>query len=84
MSCCRNKRTELVQRPVNNIIVSNPEYKPKKIWDNVNFKYVGETGLTVTGSITGKLYRFARPGDIQLVDYRDAGSMRAISVLKRL
>jgi hypothetical protein len=48
------------------------------------FEYKGETGLTVTGTITGKQYRFPRNGDIQWIDHRDAGGMMAVTVLKKL
>jgi hypothetical protein len=82
MSCCGNKRTEYAQTIAGS---GKPtiEYTSRKMWDDVYFEYTGATALTVTGSITGKRYRFACKGDVQLIDYRDAGGMRAVPVLKR-
>ncbi len=51
--------------------------------NNIKFEYTGETGLSVTGSITGKRYRFNFTGDTQLIDYRDVNSMAGIRVLKK-
>ena len=85
MSCCGKKRTEYVQQSVNNNYVQpTSEYTPTKIFPDVNFEYVGATGLTVTGSITGNRYRFAQTGEVQLIDYRDVGGMMAVSVLKKV
>ncbi len=53
-------------------------------WKNMLFQYTGKTALTVTGSVTGKLYRFHQTGNIQSVDYRDAPGMRTVPVLKKV
>ncbi len=50
----------------------------------IMFKYIGNTALTVTGSITKKNYRFNFPGDIQPVDFIDASPMMAVPVLKKI
>lgn len=42
------------------------------------FQYVGDTSLTATGSITGKTYRFATKGAVQLVHRQDAGRLRDV------
>jgi hypothetical protein len=81
MSCCGKKREELTQSLSSNTINS---LAPAKMWDDVLFEYTGGTGLTVKGSVSHNLYRFNKPGDIQLIDYRDASGMMAVPVLKKL
>lgn len=49
----------------------------------VYFEYVGRTGLTVQGPITGKRYRFAGPGTRAAIDGRDAPSLSGVPNLKR-
>jgi hypothetical protein len=48
------------------------------------FEYVGRTGLTVTGAVTGRVYRFDQPGARIGVDPRDRASMAAVPVLKQV
>ena len=84
MCNCGNNRNEFTsgQSPA----LSNPKNLPKqlnKMWPDVYFKYTGKTALTVTGKITGKNYRFAKPDDMVLVDYRDASAMMNVPVLKK-
>ncbi len=54
------------------------------MWPDVSFEYTGETGLTVNGGVTGKRYRFKHKGEVQLIDYRDANGMMAISFLRKV
>jgi hypothetical protein len=77
MSCCGNKREALVQQQAasKTIII--------KIREDVLFEYTGETALTVKGSVSRTLYRFAQKGDTQLVDYRDVSGMMAVPALKQ-
>ncbi len=49
----------------------------------VRFQYVGQTGLTVTGPITGRRYRFNGPGAAAEVDARDAPGLVAVPNLRR-
>ncbi|MEX6689613.1 hypothetical protein QTN47_19065 [Danxiaibacter flavus] len=49
----------------------------------VKLEYTGRTALTTTGIVTGRTYRFNKPGDILYVDYRDSLTMMNIPVLKR-
>lgn len=55
-----------------------------KIENDPAFEYTGKTALTVTGNWTGNRYRFFRPGEKLLVDYRDASGMATIPVLKKI
>ena len=47
------------------------------------FEYVGTTSLRAFGSVTGRRYRFARPGALVPVDERDAPSMSGVPNLRR-
>ena len=52
--------------------------------EDIRFEYIGKTGLTVTGSVTGRKYRFDFSGDVQPVDYKDSVGMMAVPVLQKL
>lgn len=85
MCNCGNKREALASQEHFQLSNSSIFSKPAaKMWPDVNFEYTGKTALSVRGPISGKNYRFAKPGDVQLVDYRDATSLAAVPVLKRL
>lgn len=47
-------------------------------------EYIGRTGLTASGPVTGSRYRFNRPGAQLVVDERDAPGLLAIPTLRRL
>jgi hypothetical protein len=81
MCNCGNKRDTITQSQSNGQAVV--ETSTVRVWPDVNFEYTGNSGLSVTGGVTGKKYRFNNPGDIQLIDYRDASGMMAIPVLKK-
>ncbi len=51
---------------------------------SVAFKYSGKTSMIVIGGITGKRYRFDRPGTILTVDPRDRPSLSAVPNLRQL
>lgn len=51
---------------------------------DVLFEYVGNSALTVLGPVTGRRYRFARPGDRVLVDPRDKPSVSAVPHLREI
>ena len=48
------------------------------------FEYTGKTGLTVTGSVTGRKYRFNNPGDKVIIHYKDMPGVKTIPVLKEV
>ena len=48
----------------------------------IEFEYVGPTGTTVLGPITGRRYRFNHRGDRVAVDTRDAPSLVAVPNLR--
>ena len=49
---------------------------------SLTYEYVGRTGLVVVGPVTGRQYRFDRPGARLEVDPRDSASVAAIPVLR--
>jgi hypothetical protein len=49
----------------------------------VTFEYVGRTRLIVTGPVTGRQYRFDRPGSQLEVDPRDSTSIARIPLLRK-
>ena len=49
----------------------------------VTFEYLGRAGLTVVGRVSGKTYRFERPGFHVEVDALDAGSLAAVPNLRQ-
>jgi len=48
------------------------------------FQYLGETGLTVMGPRTRKLYRFGYPGAVVAVNLMDKQALAAVSVLRQV
>jgi len=50
----------------------------------VYFEYVGKTGLTTIGPITGKRYRFNSNGAVVAVDLRDQAFLLTIPLLKKV
>jgi hypothetical protein len=50
----------------------------------VRFEYVGPTGMTVVGPVTGARYRFGAYGSRVAVDLRDAPSMASVPHLRRV
>lgn len=49
-----------------------------------SFEYTGEAALTVIGSVSGKRYRFGKPGARLLIDLLDASDMKRLPVLRKL
>jgi hypothetical protein len=47
-------------------------------------QYIGQTGLTVIGPITGRTYRFAGPGSRERVDLRDRAGLLQIPALREI
>jgi hypothetical protein len=50
----------------------------------VFFEYTGRTGLTVIGPVTGRQYRFGRPGARLEVDLKDRRSLVAVPNLRQM
>jgi hypothetical protein len=84
MCNCGNKRKAHAQQSYKLSGGAADEQPPKKMWADVHFEYTGHSALTVTGGVTAKRYRFNHSGDTKLIDYRDAGGMMAVPVLKKV
>jgi len=83
MCNCGKKRSDYTQQPYTTATTNVSTTHAQNIVP-VNFQYTGKTALTVTGNITGRRYRFNYPGDVQPIDSRDAASLMAVPVLKKI
>ncbi len=84
MCNCGNKRNEYAaEQHVAAGDHKNIPQQGKKMWPDIYFEYTGKTALTVTGKITAKTYRFSKPGEKVLIDFRDAAGMMAVPVLRK-
>jgi hypothetical protein len=83
MSCCGRQREQFQGTsqipPRGNDRQRQPLPQPA-----TRFEYVGTTGLTVVGPVTGTRYRFDKPGSRVLIDLRDAPSVAAVPNLRRV
>ena len=52
--------------------------------DRVSFEYAGQTGLSVTGPISGIRYRFDHPGAVVEVDARDRVLLASLRQLRQV
>jgi len=99
MSCCGNKRAAFAQQQAAgggtrtvNIAGQAPGSGGRsltrvtpKMWSDWHFENTGEPAVTLHGAVTGKHYHWAHKGDVQAVDYRDAGPLGQYqAVLKRV
>ena len=81
MSCCGRQRTQFQGTGQSPPRVDDRRRQPLPA---IRFEYVGATGLTVPGPVTGKRYRFDNPGSRLLVDPQDAPSLAAVPHLRRV
>ncbi len=87
--CCGNSRARFRGTTAN---LPPPNLAPRGVGpqasmahlSGVAFEYIGRTGLTVTGAVTGRRYRFDQTGSRLGVDPRDRPSMAAIPVLRQV
>jgi len=50
----------------------------------IRFEYLGATGLTVVGPVSGRQYRFAAPGARVAIDPRDRRALARIPGLREI
>ena len=81
MSCCGRQRTQFQGTGQVPPRAGDRRLQPLPA---IRFEYVGTTGLTVQGPVTGKRYRFDNPGSRLLVDPQDAPAMAAVPHLRRV
>ena len=83
MCNCGNKRSQLVDTYSRSSGAARMGMFGKNE-PGVSFEYTGATALSVMGSISGKRYRFAHPGNIIMVDHRDVQGMRMIPKVREI
>ena len=88
MACCGSQRAQyLTSNPSDHAVEAAQGISPSPRVVTaavVYFEYVGQTGMTVVGPITGRRYRFDATGSIVLVDSRDGPSIAAVPNLRRV
>ena len=83
MPCCGQTRKPLAKRRTSTTTSTPTSHRPAAT-QGVAFTYIGRGGVTAVGPITGRRYRFARPGVRVAVDVRDAPSLMAVPGLRKL
>jgi hypothetical protein len=84
MGCCGKNRSTI--RTIENHAVENHDPQRVTFTPRPNFQYfeyVGATGITAFGPVTGRRYRFAGRGAIVAVDDPDAPSMSRVPNVRR-
>ncbi len=83
-SCCGRQRAALRTAPAGDGAPAIFPIPPVNQAVPADFEYTGATGLTVVGPLTGRRYRFDKPGARATVDGRDAFAMAHVPVLRRV
>jgi hypothetical protein len=83
MSCCGSQRAQVHPAPRNLPRPDDRQSQPMAQL-TIRFEYVGATGMTAVGPVTGKRYRFQDHGSRVAVDLRDAPSMAGVPHLRRV
>jgi len=84
MSCCGSKRNAFQSHSISDTYRNDSAVIEEYAKEDLYFEYTGNSALTVTGSITGRKYRFAFPGDVQAIVYSDAGAMMALPMIRKV
>lgn len=82
MSCCGSKRHSYNEYARESHPAEHKSTIPGVVYHN--FRYTGQSGMIVTGGITGTQYRFPYPGAEVLVDKRDSPGMAAVPNIERI
>ena len=83
MSCCGNKRAAWQRNEHVHSHNNEVSFGYKKIREDISFEYTGTIAISITGSVSGKKYRFLFNGDRQVIDYRDAAGMMGEPYLRK-
>lgn len=88
MGCCGNNRAAsgppgaaTATRPGSATAGQAQQRAPAAV---VHFQYMGNTALSARGIFSRRVYRFAAPLAVLEVDVRDAPSMAAVPLLRRV
>jgi hypothetical protein len=85
MSCCGKHRAAGGGPPPRIPTTTNGHStRPPARQTSVFFEYVGRTGLTVVGPVSGRRYRFDAPGSRQPIDPADKPSLAAVQLLRQV
>lgn len=79
MSCCGSRRTAYHSAQVSATRTGSASFRPVA---PAEFEYTGHAQLTVTGPVTGVVYRFQSHGQHLSVHGADAPSLYSIPSLK--
>jgi hypothetical protein len=83
MACCGKSRIQYHTETQNNpASAAEAPVRPPSAAAPIRFEYVGGTGMSVRGPITGRTYRFGNAGAHVAVDPRDAPSLMAVPRLR--
>ena len=78
--CCGNQRQPMsINTPSVNATVPPAASRTRS---GPSFAYYGETALTVVSPMTGRIYRFGRPGAMLITDPRDASWLAFVPHLR--
>ncbi len=85
MPCCGKSRSQ-IQGTISN---QRPKPIPRaasqpqvRVGDSAYIRYFGKTGLTVTGPVSSRIYRFSANGAPVAVDARDVASLARVPNLR--
>lgn len=88
MSCCGNKSVPVMRQhtaeSMGTADPANSQTQRPPVTEEVYFQYTGKTALTVQGMFSRRSYRFNAPLAVVAVDGRDAPSVTAVPLLKRV
>lgn len=86
MSCCGQRLSQLAPTPtpVSPSASNAGARSAAGLFSDPVFEYVGSTSLVVTGSVTGRAYRFDRPGARLVINRHDASSFVHVPNLRHL
>lgn len=85
MSCCGKQRERFRSASGISVNLVAAENAPRTArYTTVYFEYLGKTGLTVLGPVSGKRYRFDRPGAAVEIDLRDRAALAKIPTLRQV
>jgi hypothetical protein len=79
MACCGQRRA-LASASGRMVEVKPPSRAPSRV---ALYEYTGNTGMTVTGAVSGMKYRFEQPGSKVQIDSRDVSSLAGLPNLRR-
>jgi hypothetical protein len=83
--CCGQNRTQLrTAESTPQQTSGQPTSPSQKRTVPVRFTYVGTTGITVSGPVSGLRYRFDRPAAIVEVDPRDRKMLASLPQLRQV